>query len=184
MQKLINGVWVDCTQQDLVDGDIYRIPIGGHEVDGVLVGNGWQQQVYSEPRAPLDVFTTSNESVTINGNATVGFSSVYFGINGDSANMSFDIVDGNGALQTQLDSVTLNYPPVLSLPILKFVNGSAANDEIYFATTLVAGVITIAGSFPASGNWKMLTTRINSALAEIGADWTISKDDVTFRINS
>jgi len=38
MQKLINAVWVDCTEEDLAVGDIYRIPVG----DG-----GWQQQTYT-----------------------------------------------------------------------------------------------------------------------------------------
>jgi hypothetical protein len=40
MQKLTNGVWVHCVESDLVDGDIYRISVGG---------TGWQQQAYSEP---------------------------------------------------------------------------------------------------------------------------------------
>lgn len=40
MQKLVNGEWVDCTEEELVVGDIYRIPVG----DG-----GWQQSIYSEP---------------------------------------------------------------------------------------------------------------------------------------
>lgn len=46
MQKLINGVWVDCTQEDLVSGDTYRISVGG---------GGWQQQTYQEPRPPAPI---------------------------------------------------------------------------------------------------------------------------------
>ena len=38
MQKLINGTWIDCTQDDLSVGDEYRISVG----DG-----GWQQQKYA-----------------------------------------------------------------------------------------------------------------------------------------
>jgi len=38
MQKLVNGVWIDCTQEDLNVGDDYRISVG----DG-----GWQQQKYA-----------------------------------------------------------------------------------------------------------------------------------------
>jgi len=37
MQKLIDGVWTDCVEADLVEGEQYRIP----------VGQGWQQQAYS-----------------------------------------------------------------------------------------------------------------------------------------
>lgn len=40
MQKLVNDEWVDCIQDDLNAGDVYRIPVG----DG-----GWQQQTYQEP---------------------------------------------------------------------------------------------------------------------------------------
>ena len=42
MQKLINNEWIDCTEEDLIVGDIYRIPVGG----------GWQQQAYKIPVTP------------------------------------------------------------------------------------------------------------------------------------
>ena len=142
-----------------------------------------KQYVEPVPVVTPDVFTTNNESVTVNGNATVGFQAVYFGSNGDTVNMSFDLVDDQGTLQTQLDSVALSYPPVLALHVVKIADGNVV-DEVYFATTLIDGVISVTGSFPASGNWQMLTTRINSSLAEIGASWIIDKPDVTFRINS
>lgn len=149
-------------------------------------GNDNYESYEAATNTKPDEFTTANEAVTINGNPVAGFQSVYFGVNGDTANMTFHIVDDQGALQTQLDSVSLGYPPVLALPVLKVVNGDDSNvvDEVYFATTLVEGIITVAGSFPASGNWKITTARINAALAEIGAAWVIEKDDVTFRINS
>lgn len=38
MQKIIDGQFIDCAQEDLVEGDIYRIPVGQ---------GGWQQQAYS-----------------------------------------------------------------------------------------------------------------------------------------
>ena len=46
MQKLEDGLWVGCTQEDLVDGDIYRISVGG---------TGWQQQVYKTPEPPAPI---------------------------------------------------------------------------------------------------------------------------------
>lgn len=161
-----------------------RLPING---EWARFKNGTKKTWYETvPIIEPDIFTTANESVKINGNPAVGFQSVYFGVAGDSANMSFDIVDGNGALQTQLDSTALGYPPILALPVLKVVNGNDASivDEVYFSTTLVTGVITVTGSFPASGNWKLLTARVNAALSEIGATWILSKADATFRINS
>ncbi len=46
MKKIINDEWVECTEKDLVLGDIYKFEVGGKVVDGKLVGNGWQQQTY------------------------------------------------------------------------------------------------------------------------------------------
>ena len=37
MQKLVNGAWIDCTQEELNAGDTYKIPVGN---------TGWQQQTY------------------------------------------------------------------------------------------------------------------------------------------
>ena len=164
----VNGDWIETT-----DGD------------SVIISQFFEPVIVATPVEP-DIFTTANEAVTINGNPAAGFQSVYFGVNGNTANMSFYIVDDLGVLQTQLDSVSLGYPPVLALPVMKVANGDDTNvvDEVYFSTTLVEGVIAVAGSFPASGNWKMTTARINAALAEIGAAWVIDKPDVTFRINS
>lgn len=174
----IEGTWTDIDEIDLQDGQAYRIKIP--------VGDdfGYQYGTYSIPPT-LDMFTTNNESVTIDTDPAEGFESLYHGSVGDSVVMSFDIVDGVPALQTQLDSVALGYPP-LALPMLKCVMGSFGDivDEIYFSTTLIAGVVTVTGSFPASGDWKLLPDRVNKALVEIGADWAISKDDVTFRITS
>lgn len=134
----------------------------------------------------ISEFTTANEQVTVNGNPTQGFQQVYFGVSGDSLVMTLDVVDSNGVKQTQLDSATLGYPPVLSLPLLKVVNGDVNSpvDEVYFSTTLVNGVITVNGVFTASGDWKLLTNRINAALAQIGANWILTKEDTTFRINA
>ena len=39
MEKLIDDTWVPCVQGDLIDGDIYRISVGG----------GFQQQAYKTP---------------------------------------------------------------------------------------------------------------------------------------
>ncbi len=40
MKKLVDGKWVSTIESELVEGDIYKIPVGG---------GGWQQQVYTEP---------------------------------------------------------------------------------------------------------------------------------------
>ena len=42
MQKLTNGLWVECNEEDLLVGDTYRINVGG----------GWEQKKY--PKQDLD----------------------------------------------------------------------------------------------------------------------------------
>jgi hypothetical protein len=39
MQKIVNGNWTDCTEEDLTVGEQYRISVGG----------GWEQKAYSLP---------------------------------------------------------------------------------------------------------------------------------------
>lgn len=56
MQKLKNGKWEEVEEKDLLDGDNYRKPIGGKMVDGVLVGNGWEQKTYQTPPPDPDPF--------------------------------------------------------------------------------------------------------------------------------
>lgn len=63
MQKLIDDVWVDCTQDDLVIGDTYRIPVGN---------GGWQQQAYAGPQPnPIEIIITAIVGVeVVNGSLT------------------------------------------------------------------------------------------------------------------
>ena len=182
---------ITTTQKIKVDGAwVYGIPAIDEWYKQEVATGVWQEQrnVAPSPEPDLpDVFTTANESVKINGNAPEAFSPVYLGKNGDSITMSFDIVDSQGVLQAQLDGTVLGYPPVLSLPVLKVAGGGSGSTvvgEIYFSTTLVDGVISVTGSFPESGAWKMYAERINASLAEIGADWSLDKQDVTFRITT
>lgn len=147
-----------------------------------------KHQIYTvKPAFELNSFTTSNELIKINGHDAVGFSTTYFAAKGDSATMSFNIVNEDNELQTQLDSNALGYPEILVLPVPKMAGSGATAktvDEIYFSTTLVAGVVSVTGSFDRSGNYKLITERINDSLAAIKADWRIKKSDVTFMVTS
>lgn len=50
MQKLIEEIWVDCTQEDLIVGDTYRISLNGL---------GWQIRKYTaEAEAPDPIMVT------------------------------------------------------------------------------------------------------------------------------
>lgn len=129
-------------------------------------------------------YLTSNEQVTVNGNPTQGSEPVYFGMVGDSFTAQCDIVDSEGALQTQLDQVTQGYPTILALPVVKVIAGDIAKavDEVYMNTTLVNGVLTAIGKFPTAGNWVLAKERVNMALGEIGSDWRVNIQDFSFRI--
>ena len=49
MEKLVNDVWINCTKEDLVDGDIYRLPVNG----------GWQQQAFmTDIESPIRIIST------------------------------------------------------------------------------------------------------------------------------
>ena len=109
---------------------------------------------------------------------------VYFGAAGDAVNVTLNLVDSEGNLQTQIDQTALGYPAILALPIVKLKAGKEVADELYMRATIVEGVVTAnlsAGNLT-SGAWIFSQERINMALAEIGADWQIVINDVQLRI--
>ena len=67
MQKLIGNRWVDCSEEDLLNGDVYRVSAGG----------GWQQQVYIIPEATVIVTPPESGQIVNAGevfNVTASFS--------------------------------------------------------------------------------------------------------------
>ena len=77
MQKLINGNWEETTQEELVGGDVYRIPVGQ---------GGWEQKIYITPveetiitltvalsETQCTLGTPINYTVTFSENITVPF---------------------------------------------------------------------------------------------------------------
>ena len=109
---------------------------------------------------------------------------VFFGAAGDAVNVTLNLVDADGNLQTQIDQVALGYPAILALPIVKLKAGKEVADELYMRATIVEGVVTATLSTGnlTSGAWLFSQERINMALAEIGADWQIVINDVQLRI--
>ena len=117
MQKLINGVFTDCTQEDLNDNDIYRISVGG---------DGWQEQAYFTPIATAEPVTLNIKSDKENNvmflgetlNFTATFSDITINasvpvsiVNRDGAHVSNAIViikDGIGT-GTFTPSVAIDY---------------------------------------------------------------------------
>lgn len=116
---------------------------------------------------------------TVNGS---NIQSMNFAAIGQSVQVTSDVVNDSGEIQTQLDQTLLGYPPILALPVNKFADGKVI-DEIYFQTTIVNGVITATGSFPSGGNWQLLTDRVNKSLEAIKADWAINSVNVSFIVS-
>lgn len=133
---------------------------------------------------PKTQYYSGNEAVTVNGNPTQGKEPVYSGIVTDSFMAEADIVDSDGNKQTQIDQASLNYPPILFLPVIKILNGDIKNvsNEVYMSASLVNGRLQATGKFPEAGNWVLNADRVNSSLAEIGTDWEIVMEDLSFRI--
>lgn len=101
MQKLVNGEWVDVNESDLVNGDIYRISIGG----------GWQQQVYQEPEPVINITMTGDKAVMTLGdtlNFTVSFDDKTF-----TDHVTISVTDRDGL---QVDNIGI-----------EMVNGECSN---------------------------------------------------------
>lgn len=166
----INGEWVQ-SETEPQPGQRYRTTDGG---------GGQIESIWPQPEPTPTTYQTANESVKINGNAPLPKATLYAATLGDDVTVIADTVDDQGTLQTQLDQVTMGLPEVLFLPFQKFsggVNGTVL-DEVYFTTTLVAGVFTIHGTFPSAGNWIMTEERMNQAIESIGAGFRIESGDL------
>lgn len=94
-----------------------------------------------------------------------------------------DLVDDDSIVQTHLDNVSLGYPP-LKVPVMKFVHGNdgSAVDEVYFDVALVNGHITVTGTIPTRGNWRLMLSRVNESLGAIGADWRLKLGNMDFLV--
>jgi len=129
-------------------------------------------------------YYNQNESITSGGEPLQGQSSTYYAPMHSDIVVSSEIVDSEGVVQTQLDQVILGFPPILKLPVNKYIGGREGSvvDEVYFNATLIEGVITATGKIPASGDWKLTTDRLNLSIQAIGGEFKIDRDDITFLV--
>lgn len=162
IQTFINGQWVN---QAPSYGQKYRKLTNGV----VVLESYWGDQ--ADSRA---VYTMKNESVLVNGQPLQPFAGSYYCNTGDTIQLSGEIVD-NGAVVTSID-----IPVTLKMPLIRHANGLPTQDEIYLNVTLNSGVMTASGTIERSGDWKILTERVNEALKRIGAEWLLRHNDVTF----
>lgn len=167
--------WV--TGEPTEDGQRYRqvLDFGNDKKSYVEV-------TYHSPDLEPNEYSTQNESLTASGQPLQGLNNTYYAAVGSEIQLQADIVDGQGNVQTQIDQASLGYPPVLKMPVIKFAGGIGGTiiDEVYFTVTLAQGVLTATGKLPSSGDWKLLTNRLNQSLLSIGADWKISRNNTTF----
>lgn len=164
--------------------DVSRFIHPGDVTDGGLVIEYTGVLPLDEYLPPDSPFATANEVLTLGGQPMQGIGNLYYGAVGAEVQLIAEIVDGAGNVQTQIDQTALGYPPVLKMPVVKFVGGATgtAVDEVYFNVALSDGVMTATGTIPSSGDWKLQTARLNAAIAAIGADWTVRRDDLTFLV--
>lgn len=153
MQKLIDSAWEDCTQEDLVAGDIYRIPVGN---------GGWQQQTYTEtvenPVIPLT-------GVVVMGAETVG--SIYWAQEGVALTITGSCALPDGELIVMAEQV---------------VDAVNVVSDSRFKAVFADGVLSITARFDKSGNYMITQERINRGLDRINSPVHLSFNKIEFDI--
>ena len=134
---------------------------------------------------PLDtreVFYNANESMTSDGEPLSGLGDVYYANKNTDITISAEVVNGDGDIQTQIDQTALAFPPILKLPVNKYIGGIEGDiaDEVYFNATLVEGVLTATGQIPTSGDWKLTTDRLNKSIEALNGAFKIDRKNITF----
>ena len=131
-----------------------------------------------------EVFYNANESMTSGGEPLPGLGEVYYAAKNTEITITAEVVNGDGDIQTQIDQTALAFPPVLKLPVNKYIGGESGQvvDEVYFNATLVGGILTATGEIPTSGDWKLTTDRLNKSIEALNGDFKIERKNITFLI--
>ena len=153
MQKFVNGIWVDCTQDDLAGGDQYRISVGN---------GGWQEQTYTEsvvvPILPLT-------NVVIVGAEIAG--AIYWAQEGVTLTITGDCDLPDSELIVMAEQV---------------IDAKTVVSDSRFKATFALGKLSITARFDKSGNYMITQDRINRGLDRIGAGVHLSFDTLEFDI--
>lgn len=143
------------------------------------ISGGKSEQVWSplsdndtKPIIEKTIYPTSTAVVTVAGNPP---------INSLSGSIIAEIGDSIVVTTSLVGGVLITYPGgILRLPVVRYSNNLATDDEIYFTGTIIDGVLSAKGSFPRSGNWKIGIERTNKSISRIAADWEVSGRDIGF----
>ena len=131
-----------------------------------------------------EVFYNANESITSGGTPLQGLGLVYYASKNAEITIVADVVDNKGGLQEEIDQTELGFPPLLKLPVNKYIGGASGQivDEVYFNATLREGVLTATGEIPTSGDWKLTTDRLNKSIEALNGNFKIQRKDITFLV--
>jgi len=177
MLKIWNGSqWVEGIP---ADGDLVR--------EYVFVGTSnehYREYTYVNDAQEELTYFNANESLESGGVALTGLGNVYYTDANTQVTISADIVDSDGVVQSQIDQTLLGLPPLLKLPVNKYIGGASGQivDEVYFNATLSSGVLTATGIIPSSGDWKLTAERLNKSIQALGQSWQIDRQDITFLV--
>lgn len=145
---------------------------------------GWKCEGNGNWSSPIDVSQAflKNTSIKANGTPVLFFADNHYANVDDSVEITTDIVDAAGNLQT-----LINFPIPLKLPVVRHADGQPTTDEVYMNFTVTAGKFTATCKFTRSGDWKILIHRLNGALERlfkaantpIEYQFTVKADDIT-----
>jgi hypothetical protein len=139
----------------------------------VKIGDIYRDGKFHRPEEITTVeYTVKNTEITLNGSVLSPFNGIHFANIAEEIQITAEAHDENGV-------VDITIPISIKMPIVRYANGMPTDDEVYFNTTLQNGLFTINGSFQRSGDWKIVADRINKALQEIGAEFSLSGQNVT-----
>jgi hypothetical protein len=162
-QILVGGKWVDGEPTE--EGQKYRKKIS--------VGNsfGYEETSFTfiepTPSLPLETLV-----ITRNGGLAVPQNGQkYYLDTGDTVEVVGTIQGGEA-----IDA------PLIKLPITRHADDQPTADELYFTGSIVAGVLTVSGTFAMSSNYKALNDRCNRALDRMPAGFNVSFDDIDFLV--
>ena len=120
-----------------------------------------------------------NEQVTIAGSNSPVEARLHYAKEDDTVELAANVT---GQSEQGPFVYPISLPHKVGLPLVRFANGAATAEEIYFETEITNGRMTAIGTLP-SGAWKLLPDRVSRALAEIDAPFDIALPEVTFIVN-
>ncbi len=163
-QILVEGKWADGEPTE--EGQKYRkkIPIGN--------SFGYEELNHSAPLTPTPNLPLESLVITRNGGLAVPQNGQKYYLDaGDTVEVVGTIQSGEA-----IDA------PLVKLPITRHADDQPTADELYFTGSIVAGVLTVSGTFAMSSNYKALNDRCNRALDRMPAGFNVSFDDIDFLV--